>query len=213
MNERRDLSLRSTPPCPQSAPAAKFPSLASPKFSPANDWPARPPASHKTPAAISLRHVSGTFLLISALHRDVSLRPLQKRGPIRPRRVSASVLPPCQVPIHQPHFHRRKFARRKRLLSKQFKHRPRRNGGHKTSPLIHPRPLRALPAGCAIADKRRPRRAQRDQLVRIHRQISRVHRPAIFKKIPRHPVILARPGEILHQFAKIPPMQFRPALS
>src|SRR5882724_3452333 len=107
MNATPDPSLHNTPPSPQSAPAAKFPALAFPESSPAAQPPILPPASRRTPAATSARR--GTFLLISAPRPDVTIRPLQKRGPIRPRRVPTSMLPPGQIAIHQSHLHRRKL--------------------------------------------------------------------------------------------------------
>src|SRR5579883_2334539 len=72
---------------------------------------------------------------------------------------------------------------------------------------------RNIPLRRSGSDKHRPRRAQRDQLMRIDWQIFRRQWPRVFQKIPRHPVILARSRHVLQLLPKIPPVKFRSALA
>ena len=67
--------------------------------------------------------------------------------------------------------------------------------------------------------KVRPRRAQRDQFVRIHRQIAGVlaaegrFRRAVLQEVAGHPVVFAGAGEVLDRFAPIAAMQLRAAFA
>ena len=59
------------------------------------------------------------------------------------------------------------------------------------------------------------RRAERGQLVRVHRYVARVPaagrrvRRAVLQEVPRHPVILAAAGEVLDRFAPVAAVQLR----
>ncbi len=59
----------------------------------------------------------------------------------------------------------------------------------------------------------RPRRAQGDQLVGVHRQVARRQRAAVLEEVAGHPMIFARSGEVLDQLAEIAAVQLRPALA
>src|SRR5262249_585106 len=65
----------------------------------------------------------------------------------------------------------------------------------------------------ASTNEYRTRRTQRDQLVRIHRQVFIVERTVVLQKISGEPMILARPCEIPDLFSEMPPVQLRPALA
>ena len=59
----------------------------------------------------------------------------------------------------------------------------------------------------AGTDKHRARRAQREQLVRIHRHLVPGQRPGVFEIVAGHPVVFARSGDVLHQFAIVAAVQ------
>jgi len=104
--------------------------------------------------------------------------------------VPAAVLAERDVSIDQRRFDRRKFARPQVFLAEQFVNRPAPSAA-RNIPLAsaHPSPLVA-----PGANKNRAGRAQRDELVRIHRHVRGRERPRIFQKIPRHPVIFTLPA-------------------
>src|SRR5205823_6789689 len=54
---------------------------------------------------------------------------------------------------------------------------------------------------------------QRDQLVRINRQIVLSQGPIVLQEIPCHPVILAGTGNIPNLLAEVAPVQLRTALA
>src|SRR5258708_7036950 len=68
--------------------------------------------------------------------------------------------------------------------------------------------------GNPIADKRRSRCAQRNQFVRVYRQVAGIFASerslgrAVLQKITCHPVIFAGPREILHLFSEIASVRF-----
>ncbi len=92
----------------------------------------------------------------------------------------------------------------------------RRDSGHVAALLIEPLGVAAFRD--AVADERQPRRAEREQLVRVHREIGRCLSPeggflrSVLEKAARHPVILARAGQILNRLAEISPVQLGPSL-
>ena len=73
--------------------------------------------------------------------------------------------------------------------------------------------------GHAVADERQPRRAERDQLVRVDRNVAGVLaaerglRRAVLQEVAGHPVVLAGAGEVLDGFAEIAAMQLGAALA
>src|SRR5262245_12415784 len=144
---------------------------------------------------------------------DIAIGPLEERRPVWTGRVAAAVLAPGEIAVDQRGFHRGKFRRAQILFTEQPKHRARRDRRLEAAALVHPLAFCTLPFRRAVTDERRPRRAQRDQFMRVHRQIGWLERAAVLQKISRHPMILARPGQVLDQFAEVPPMQLRAAFA
>src|SRR5690606_11462500 len=101
--------------------------------------------------------------------------------------------------------------------AEQPERRLRRDGRHVTALLIEPVGVALL--GNAVADERGPRRAQRDQLMRIDRDVVGVLATeaglfgAVFEEAPGHPMILTRAGQVLDGFPEVAPMQLRAALT
>src|SRR5208282_2440252 len=139
---------------------------------------------------------------------QIPARKRNERRPVWRRRVSAAVLPESHVSIDQRCLDWRKLHSPEVFFAEQFVHRPRANGGQKHSFRVYP--CVALRGGPS-SNKNRPRRAQRNQFMRVYRQIVRRQGPRIFHEISRHPMIFARPRDVLHQLPKIPPMELRAA--
>ena len=120
-----------------------------------------------------------------------------------------TVLPECQISIHQRGFYRGKLCRAKILFSEEPVNRT-------AGDLSQKHPFRIDPTVAlrgASTNEYRTRRTQRDQLVRIHRQVFIVERTVVLQKISGEPMILARPCEIPDLFSEMPPVQLRPALA
>src|SRR6266568_8280384 len=133
---------------------------------------------------------------------DVALRPFEERRPVGPGSVAAAVLSPSEFTIGQSGFHRRKFRRAQIFFAEQPEHWPGSNGSHETAALVNPFSFRSRPFRRAVTDERRSRRAQGDQLMRVHRQVSRSERPTVLQKISGHPMVSARASEVFHQLAE-----------
>src|SRR6185295_16731301 len=150
------------------------------------------------------------------------VRPRDEVLPVRTVGVAAVVLAPGQVAVEQAntdrwHFLLRVVVRDAQILrAEQAKHRLRRDGRHVAALLIEPPGVAAF--GHAVADEGRARRAERDQLVSVDRDVAGVPAAergrgrAVLQEVAGHPVILARAGEILDGFAEVPAMQLGAAL-
>ena len=92
--------------------------------------------------------------------------------------MAAVVLPPCELSVEKADVDRRHLlfhvvvGRAKVLRAEEAECRSGRDRGHEAALLIEP--FRVALLGHAVADERRTRRAQRDQLMRIDRQIAGV---------------------------------------
>ena len=91
--------------------------------------------------------------------------------------------------------------------AEQTEDRAGRDGGHVAALLVEPVGVALFRD--AVADEGRPRRAERDELVRIDRKIVGVFAAeggfgrAVLEEIAGHPVIFAGAGEVFHGFAEI----------
>ena len=91
--------------------------------------------------------------------------------------------------------------------AEQAENRTRRHRSHVAALLVEP--VRVALLRDAVADERRPRRAERDQLVRVDRDVVRVLAPerplcgAVLQEIAGHPVVLPGSGEVLDRFARL----------
>ena len=100
--------------------------------------------------------------------------------------MAAVVLPPCELSVEKADIDRRHLllhvvvGRAKVLRAEQPECRARRDRGHEAALLIEP--FRVALLGHAVADERRTRRAQRQQLMRIDRQIAGVPCRAVFAR-------------------------------
>src|SRR5437868_837726 len=94
-----------------------------------------------------------------------------------------------------------KLSSTKALLSEKTVHRASPYCTQKHSPCIHPS---TFDVGRSSTYEHRTRRAQRNQLVGIDRQIIGRQWAGIFEKVARHPVVLIRGCDILNLFAKLP---------
>src|SRR5262249_18172257 len=80
-------------------------------------------------------------------------------------------------------------------------------------------PLRIAPFRHTVADERQPRRAQRDQFMRIYWNVAgrlsaeRGLFGAVIQEVARHPVILAGAGEALDRLAPVASMELGSALA
>ena len=119
-------------------------------------------------------------------------RKLQKRRPVRRRRMPELVLPERQIALQQ-----------RPSPSAETPSSPGPSCPAAGTPAPRPprpetrpsgRPTRLRPCFDPTPDKHRPRRAQRNQLMRIHRQVARRQRPGILHEVPRHPVVERRRG-------------------
>jgi len=81
--------------------------------------------------------------------------------------VSTVVLAPGQLAIEQTHVDRRHIRSAQTLRAQQLEQRPGGNGSHEAALLIEPFCVALFRH--AIADEGGARRAQRDQLVSVHR--------------------------------------------
>ena len=103
---------------------------------------------------------------------DVAARRTSRNvGQFGPRRVAAAVLAEGEVAVDQRRLHRRELGRAQILLARAAGTPARRRRRPGTCPSR--RPSRLRPACEPDADEHRPRRAQGDQLVRVHRQVVR----------------------------------------
>ena len=113
---------------------------------------------------------------VAALEEIV--RPREEILPVRCVGVSAVVLAPRELPVEQADVHRRHLlghivvGHAEVLGAEQSEDGLRGDGGHVAALVVEP--LRVALLGHAVADERQPRRAERDQLVRIDRQIAGV---------------------------------------
>src|SRR5882672_4080297 len=148
---------------------------------------------------------------------DKPVCPGDKMLRVRSVFMAAIVLAPRQLTVKQTRVHRRHrsgsivFLLANIARSEQPKYRPGSNGGHVAALLVQPICIPAF--GDAVTDEDEPRSAQRDQHVRIYRQVPGVlavegrFRSAILEEITRHPMIFTRPGQILHNFAEVATVQ------
>ena len=104
-----------------------------------------------------------------------------------------------------------------RLRAEQAEHRLRGDRGHVAALLIEPLGIAAF--GNAVADERQPRRAEREQLVRVDGNVAgglaaeRGFLGAVLQEVARHPVILARAGEVLDRLAEVAAVQLGAAFA
>ena len=129
--------------------------------------------------------------------------PRQEVLPVRRVGVAAIVLAPGELAVEQADVHGRHLLGRvvvgaaEVLRAEQTEHRLRRDRGHEAALMIEP--LRVALLGNAVAHEREPRRAERDQLVRVDRNVAGVlaaerrFRRAVLEEVAGHPVILAGP--------------------
>ena len=84
---------------------------------------------------------------------------------------------------------------------------------------VRVRPSVALRIRISIArvrtarDEQRPWRAQRDQLMIVHRQITCIQRTRITQELPIEPVIQRRPRKVRDRLTVDVPVQLRPTLA
>src|ERR1035437_1815351 len=126
-----------------------------------------------------------------------------KRRPVRPWSVAATMLAERHVAIDQRGLDGRKLGGPHVLLAQQLVDGPGGGRGHEAALSVYP----AVAVGGAGADEYRARRAHGDQLVRIHRQIAPVQRTGVFEEVAGHPVVFAAPGDVLHDFSPIAAVQ------
>ncbi len=134
----------------------------------------------------------------------------EERGPVGQRRVAAAMLAERNVAVDEGRFHRRKIRRPQILLPEERVNRTGADGGEEHALRVDPASFDLLGTD---ADEERPRCAQRNQFVRIDRQIAGVQRSCVFDEIAGDPVVLAGTGHVLDLFAEIAPMQFGAALA
>jgi len=115
--------------------------------------------------------------------------------------VSGVVRAECDVAIDQCSFNWRKLTSAEILLAQQAVDRACPHSTEEHPFGVHPTTFHFRGAG---ADKNRTRRAQRYQLVGINGQIVGRQRASVPQKIARHPVVLARGGDILDLLAERP---------
>ena len=106
----------------------------------------------------------------------ITLRKRQKCRPVGARGVAAAVLPPGEIAVDQRRFHCRKFRAAQIFFAKQPKDWTSGDGSHEAAALVHPFAFRALAFARAVANERRPRGAERDQLMCVHGQVAGVQR-------------------------------------
>ena len=103
------------------------------------------------------------------------------------------------------------------LRAEQTKHAARGDGRHVAALMIEP--SRVSLFGNAVADKNGSRRAQRDELVRVHRNVARIPAAegcgggAVLQEIAGHPMVFAGAGQVLDRFAPIAPMELGAAFA
>src|ERR1700680_679569 len=119
------------------------------------------------------------------------------------------MLAKSNVAIDQWGLYRRKLASSKIFLAKQSVHRTRRDCCEKHALWVRP-PVRLRGP---TADKYWTRRAERDQVVGIHRQVIHRQRAGIFKKIASHPMVFACASDISFQLSKIAPVKLGSAFA
>ena len=132
--------------------------------------------------------------------------------------MAAIVLTPRQLALEKPGIHRWHFCGSIIFLlpdvlnSQQSEYRSSRYGGHVTTLLVQP--IGVPTFGHTVANECEPKSAQRNQHMRVHREIAgilaakRRLRSAILQEIARHPMVFARAGQVLDCFPKIATMQF-----
>ena len=143
--------------------------------------------------------------------------------PIRAVGVPAVMLTPGQLAIEQAHVDRRHLlvvivVRGPQVFRAQEpEYRPGGDGGHVAALLVQP--LRVALLRHAVADEGQARRAQGDQLMRIHGYVAGVlaaengFRGAVLQEVAGHPMVFSRSGEVLHRFSPIAAVQFGAALA
>ena len=91
------------------------------------------------------------------------------------------------------------------------------DGGHVAALLVEPLGVALLRD--AVADERRARRAQRDQLVRVHRHVAGVLAAegrlggAVLQEVAGHPVVFAGAGQVLDRLAEVAAVQLGAAFA
>src|SRR5262245_56773457 len=117
--------------------------------------------------------------------------------------MSAVVLAPRELSVEQPDVDRWHLLglvvvrTAETFRAQQSEDRLAGNGGHEAALMVVP--LRVALFRDAVADEGQPRRAQRDQFVRIDWNVpgrlaaERRLRRAVLEEVPGHPVVLARP--------------------
>src|SRR5882724_7690456 len=107
--------------------------------------------------------------------------------------MSASMLPKCHVAVDQRRLGRRKLRSAHVLFAEKFVDGAGSSGSQEHALGIHP----TIALRSAAADEDRPRRAQRNQLVRIHRKIVPCEWTGVLEEVAGHRVILARSSHVL----------------
>ena len=121
----------------------------------------------------------------------------------------AAVLAESDISLDKCGFDGRKPGGSQVLLSQQFVHRTGGYGGEEHAFGVGP----SVAVGGSGADEHRARRAERNQLVRIHRHIARVQRSGVLQEIAGHPMVFIGRGDVLHRFSKIAAVQLQAALA
>jgi len=120
--------------------------------------------------------------------------------------MSTAVLAKCDLAADQRSFDWRELGGAKILPAQQFVHWIGPYGGQERAFRVRP----AVPLRCATSNKNGPRRAHRDQLMGINRQIIRSQRSGIFQKVTIEPVTSACARQISDLLPKIPSIKFGP---
>jgi len=111
--------------------------------------------------------------------------------------------------VYQRRFDGRKLRSSQVFFPEQLIHRAGANPGQEHSFGVHPAVAGGRGTG---ADEHRPRSAQRNEFVRIHRQIVGRERAAILDEVTGHPVVFAA-REIFQLLAPMAPVKFGTAFA
>jgi hypothetical protein len=114
------------------------------------------------------------------------------------------MLPERDLAAHEAGLHRRIVGGSQILLPEQPVHGTGADAGEK-------HPLRVDPTALDLerpgTDEHRPRRAERHELVGVHRQVVRRERTGVLQIVAGHPVVLALAGHVLHLLAEVAAVQ------
>ena len=128
-----------------------------------------------------------------------------------------AVLAKDQIAAQNSSLDRRKHPGAEILFAKQPVNWTRGDARHKCASGVYPsvrvsdihRGIDQVPG----AEKYRTRSTHRDQFVGIDRQVAPLQRTGILQKVAGHPVVFVRARHVLHEFPKIPAVQFGAAFS